>query len=530
MHRHSFRSKSTVIGLLGLWFFVCGASGVYAAGGEDESTIPNTFEELVKRSAAAYQAAPCLEVTLTTVVDIPPDPPQQRVVRYLLGKDRQAVLEIGSLLKVVVTDDTVFIERAGVADHYLEAKAEGDLAAALAAVRGRFLIAGFWVPPQTALREGKPMAELIDTFRYSGLMGELSLAGFERTSSFYEATLVADNGSCIARFDPETFHLEQVEHHLEPKGAPEGYRLHLLGRFTTKQLPKHEADFSFSRGDRQAVESIRDLAAGTPELTKSPGEILPPEQMARRLIDTEQLVAALRPKRVLLVGETHRYEEPPAYLVSLLEQLDDRAVSLLLEMPRDAQPAIDRYLCEGDEAILQEIFTGKPVLQLQTILLWAHQNRDRVPTVLAFDESQYEIRMKRSYLADTRNVTMSHAILRQWQEHPERRIVAYAGSLHVMKNGRYKVDEPSRVTAAARLPDLGIDGAEIACVWLNGADNFPLHSTWTEPGVFVAAGAVRIPLPYFIDYPIFGVAFADEAFDYFVNLGPLTRIEVERPG
>jgi hypothetical protein len=514
-----------LIAAIGLFLLTLSMSDAHATEATDEGTAPLTFEELISRSAATYHDVPYLEVTLTTLVDVPPDPPEQRVVRYLLGKNRQAVLEIGSLLKVLVTDDTVFIERAGVADHYLEAKVEGDLATALAAVRGRFLIAGFWVPPQAALREGKPIAELIDTFRYSGLLGELSLAGFKRSPSFYEATLVADNGSCIARFDLETFNLEQVEHHLKPKGAPEGYRMQLLGRFTTRQIPQHEADFSFSRGDRQAVETIRDLAASSPGIGKSPEEILAPEQMAERLIDTEQLVAALRPKRVLLVGETHRYEEPPAYLVSLLEQLDDRVVSLLLEMPRDAQPAIDRYLCEGDEAILQEIFTGKPVLQLQTILRWAHQNRDRVPTVLAFDESQYEIRMKRSYLADTRNVTMSQAILRQWQKHPERRIVAYAGSLHVMKNGRYKVDEPSRVTAAARLPGLGIDEAEIACVWLNGAENFPLHSIWPEPGVFVAAGAVRLPLPYFVDYPIFGVEFADEAFDYFVNLGPMTRIE-----
>ena len=38
---------------------------------------------------------------------------------------------------------------------------------------------------------------------------------------------------------------------------------------------------------------------------------------------------------------------------------------------------------------------------------------------------------------------------------------------------------------------------------------------------------VRIPIAYFIDYPIFGIEYADQAFDFFVNLGPLTRIEVE---
>jgi hypothetical protein len=514
---------------IGLLLITLAVGDARATGATDEGTAPSTFEELVEKASMLYREAPYLEVTLTTLVDVPPDPPGQRVVRYLLGKNRQAVLEIGSLMRVVVTDRTVLIERSGVADHYLDAQVEGDLEAALAAVRGRYFLAGFWLPPHAALRDGTAMPEVIDSFRYSGLMGQLSLAGFERTPGFYEATLVAENGSCIARFNPETFHLEQVEHYLEPKGAPEGYRMHLLGSFTTNQVTQQEADFSFVRGDRTAVESIRDLSARAAEITRPPGEILPPEQMARRTIDTEQLVAALRTKRVLLVGETHHYEEPPAYLVSLLEQLDDRAVSLLLEMPRDAQPAIDRYLCEGDETILQEIFTGKPVLQLQTILRWAQQNRDRVPTVLAFDESQYEIRMKRSYLTDTRNVTMSQAIYRQLRLHPSRRVVAYAGSLHVMKNGRYRVDEPSRLTAGARLPGLGIDEAEIACIWLNGGDNFPLHEIWPEQGVLVANGAVRIPLPYFVDYPIFGVEFADEAFDYFVNLGPMTRIEFDRP-
>jgi hypothetical protein len=29
------------------------------------------------------------------------------------------------------------------------------------------------------------------------------------------------------------------------------------------------------------------------------------------------------------------------------------------------------------------------------------------------------------------------------------------------------------------------------------------------------------------DSPIFGVTFADELFDYFVNLGPMTRVDAE---
>jgi hypothetical protein len=37
----------------------------------------------------------------------------------------------------------------------------------------------------------------------------------------------------------------------------------------------------------------------------------------------------------------------------------------------------------------------------------------------------------------------------------------------------------------------------------------------------------RIPVAYFVDYPIFGATTAGEFCDYFVNLGPLTLVEME---
>ena len=123
---------------------------------------------------------------------------------------------------------------------------------------------------------------------------------------------------------------------------------------------------------------------------------------------------------------------------------------------------------------------------------------------------------------------MAAAIYREWQTHPERRIVAYAGQLHLMKAGRYKVNRPSRNTAGSRLPLLGVPVNEIAVIWLNGSDNFYLHESWEKPGVLgLAQFPVRIPIPYFIDYPIFGIQYADEAFDYFINLGRMTRIEMD---
>ena len=189
----------------------------------------------------------------------------------------------------------------------------------------------------------------------------------------------------------------------------------------------------------------------------------------------EDLAATVREKRVLLVGEDHHYEEPPAYLTTLLELIDEKPVSLLLEMPADVQDSIDRYLQEGGDEILDEIFTGKPVLKLQRLLRWARENPQRVASVIAFDEPMDEIRLKRSYLADTRNVTMSDWIHREWKTHPDLRIVAYGGQLHLMKAGRYRFNQPSRQPAGSRLTGLGIPENEIAVIILSGGENFHLH-------------------------------------------------------
>jgi hypothetical protein len=490
---------------------------------------PRSVEQLFERSGRAYGTLGPLEITLTTSVEIPHAEPGERVVRWVLGKGREAVGEIGSEVRVVVTDEDVFVERAGVGDRYLEVSAEGDLAAALAAARGGWGLAGFWEPPQSALRAGKSVAEIADAFRYSGLLNELSVVGLERTpESHYEVRLKAENGSCTARFNPDTFHLDEVEYLVEPPGAPEGYTMRVRGRYRIRQIPRADTLFTFDAGEREAVGSLRDLDGVPPGIGEPPAAILSSAALSARLVSLPELATALRERSVLLIGEDHLYEEPPAYLTALLEELDDSPASLLLELPRDLQPAIDDYLRNGSEAALNEIFTGNPVLQLQHVLRWVHEHRAKVPTLLAFDEPQYEIRLKRSYLTDTRNVTMARAIARQRREHPERRVVAYGGQLHMMKAGRYRVDEPSRDTAGSRLPGLGVPPEEIASVMLAGGEDFHLHSIWGQPGVLPTDGEpVRIPIAYLIDYPIFGLAFADEAFDYFVNLGPLTTIEVE---
>ena len=497
------------------------------AGAEDFE--PTTAWELFRRSAQAYQAVPSMEIVLTTSVEIPGSEPGERVVRYLFGKEGEAVVDIGSLMRVVATGETIYVEKAGHEDRYFAVPCESDVGSCLAAVRGRSSFAGLWEPPQAALRAGKGLAEIVDAFRYSHLLGELSVADFKRLPGpAYEVLLEADNGTCLARFDGSSFFLQDVEYRIEPPGAVEGYVMQLVGRYSTREIDYDAALFKFSTENRKFVESLRDLSPAPPGITRPPEEILSPEELSDRLLLLEDLAAALRDKRVLLVGEDHLYEEPPEYMVALLKKLDDKPISLLLEMPNDVQHEIDQYLREGSESVLDEIFTGKPVLQLQRLLRWAHQNRKLVPTVKAIDEPLQEIQLKRAFLADTRNPTMAQSIVREWKAHPDRRIVVYAGQLHIMKAGRYKVNQPNRQTAGSRLPGLGVSSDEIAVVMLNGGENFHLHAIWEKPGVLALDGEpIRIPIAYFIDYPIFGIEFADEAFDYFVNLGPLTRIEVE---
>ena len=519
------RFQVTVVSAVSLLGLVVGST---ARAGDAE---PTTAAELFERSGQAYRALKTLEITLTTSVEIPQAEPGERVVRWVLGEGREALVDIGSEVRVVVTSDRVYVERSGITNRHLEVISGGDLAAALAAARGGWGLAGFWEPPQSALRAGKSVADVVDAFRYSSLLGALSVAGLERTpGSAYTLRLEASNGSCTARFDPATFFVEEVEYLVEPDGAPEGYAMRVHGRYTAREVSSVPSPFTFERRGRDAVDSIRDLDAVPPGIGRPPEDVLSPEALSDRLLGLPELAAAVSARRVLLVGEDHLYEEPPAYLTALLDELywsGGTAASLLLEMPRNLQPAIDDYLRTGDEAALTEIFTGKPVLQLQHVLRWAHRHRARVPSVLAFDEPQYEILLKRSYLTDTRNLTMARAILRAREEHPDRRVVAYGGQLHMMRAGRYRVDEPSRDTAGSRLPGLGVPPDEITSVMLAGGHDFHLHSIWERPGALPVDGRpVRIPIAYLIDYAIFGVAFADEAFDYFVNLGPLTRIEV----
>ncbi|MEJ2580495.1 MAG: hypothetical protein P8127_02480 [Acidobacteriota bacterium] len=438
---HGFLTALT-LGLLGPLFSLAVSA---------EERDPRTVEELFARSAAAYRALPSLEIVMNTTAEIPRSKPGQRAIRYLLGESCEAVFEIESRMRVVVTKDRIFTQYVGHEDRVLSLSHDCDLAGALAAVRGKSAFAGLWEPPQSALRSGRALEGIVDAFRYSSLLGKLSVTDFTPLSGrVYEVRMEADNGSCTARFDGSTFFVEEIEYLVQPPGGPDGYAMRMSCRISTRQIPYDSTLFAFDVEDNTVVEEFRELAPPAPGIARPPEEVLQPATLASRTLNIEGLAAAVQDRRVLLIGEDHLYEEPPEYAIALLEELGGPPVSLLLEMPADTQENINRYLKQGDERILDEIFTGKPVLRLQQLLRWARANQKYVRTVKAFDEPMYEIRLKRSHLADTRNETMAAALHREWQAHPDRRIVAYAGQLHMMKAGRYRVDQPSRQTAGAR--------------------------------------------------------------------------------
>ncbi|UCE42409.1 MAG: hypothetical protein JSV17_05455 [Candidatus Aminicenantes bacterium] len=488
-----------------------------------------TIEELLEKSHEAYRRLSPFEVNFSTVVEFPGSDPGMRSLRYRLGNGNQIMIEIGTQMRVVTTENKLFIENKSVADRYLEVSYGGNLAKTLASVRGRSILAGIWEPPQAALQKSSSIDALAGALSYSNSMGDLEFVEMARLSdSFYELTFSAANGSCKARFDSFSHLLEEIEYLVRPADAPEDYAMLLKGSYTTTPLASTEGLFSFDPGERAMVKTLRELAAPAPGISQPPESVLSPQDLTVNQITMKELAKALQDKRVLLVGEDHLYNEPPLYLCKLLEEMEERSTSLLLELPNDIQQEIDTYMQEGSESALKAIFSGRQVLQLQSLLRWSFENRHQMREVLAVDEPLYEILLRRSYLEDTRNATMAGAIARTWRKHPNNRLVVYGGQLHMMKAGRYRVDSPSRETAGMRLTRLGIPENQIVSIMLNGDENFHLHSIWGQPGVLPLKDQnFRIPIPYLIDYPIFGGTYADEFFDYFVNLGKLTKVELE---
>ena len=90
------------LGLLGLMLLVT----AFSCSAQGEPTI----EELLEKSHEAYRRLSPFEVIFTTVVEFPGSDPGKRTLRYRLGKGNQALIEIGTLMRIVATENKLFIE------------------------------------------------------------------------------------------------------------------------------------------------------------------------------------------------------------------------------------------------------------------------------------------------------------------------------------------------------------------------------------------------------------------------------------
>lgn len=228
---------------------------------------------------------------------------------------------------------------------------------------------------------------------------------------------------------------------------------------------------------------------------------------------------------ILLVGEEHFYREPKRFLCELLEAVEGRRVSLLLELPAGVQPQVDEWLRTGASPGLAALIREGDALPYGEILSWAHRHPERLSRVAAMDEDRARIVMNRALLRDTRNRTMARAILAARRERPADLAVAYGGQMHMLLAGRYRYDREDRMPIGARLLQAGVPRARIRSVLLSGQGRAPLDQAWPGPGILAMSGAVGAEAwGYFIDYPVFRTASARELFDHFVHLGPLERL------
>ena len=142
-------------------------------------------------------------------------------------------------------------------------------------------------------------------------------------------------------------------------------------------------------------------------------------------IPVGQLRAQLSGLDVLLVGEEHFYRETTRFLCELLEGVEGRRVTLLLELPSGLQVHVDEWVRTGASAGLAAAVREGQALPLGEILSWAHGHPQLVSRVVAMDEDRARIFVNRALLRDTRNATMARAILDARRERPADLAVAY---------------------------------------------------------------------------------------------------------
>lgn len=247
--------------------------------------------------------------------------------------------------------------------------------------------------------------------------------------------------------------------------------------------------------------------------------------------DAGRRLADLSGIDVLLVGEEHFYLETQAWLATLLDGVPDRRIALLLELPRGLQPEVDRWIATGRSGPLEEAIRAGNALPYGDLLAWAHRNRSRLSRVVAMDEDGSRIFWNRAFLRDTRNRTMAAAVLAARRAGPKDLVVAYGGQMHVLLAGRYRYDREDRVPAGARLLSEGVPRERIRSVLLSGEGKAPVCEAWPGPGALDLSDAIGDePWALFVDYPLFRVGSSRDLFDFFVHLGPLTRVSRREPG
>lgn len=251
------------------------------------------------------------------------------------------------------------------------------------------------------------------------------------------------------------------------------------------------------------------------------------EKLAPRILSIDSLAKRISARRIVLVGETHFKNEPIDFFIELMEKIPDEKLVINLELPNEVQPVIDKFMKTGNGSLLDEIKNHSDCLPYSKILLWCYENRNRVENVCAIDENRGHIIMMRAFCNDTRNVTMAEAIAKSSKDFPEAKIIFYGGQYHMLKAGRYMYDVENRTPAGMRLTEMNIDEHDIYSLLLDGDGRFPISAAWKNN-----FGAVEndepvssLPVNYFFSDPIYGVKYAGELFDFFVNLGELTEIE-----
>lgn len=159
--------------------------------------------------------------------------------------------------------------------------------------------------------------------------------------------------------------------------------------------------------------------------------------------ELETLSARLQTHRVMLIGEIHGTEEAPAQVAALARCLEEsgQAVRVGLEIPRDEQARIDRYLhsagiADDRQALLagsfwqREYQDGRSSEAMYGLIESLRQLALKADVaVLAFDQPSYA-----QSEDDAREAAMAAALEPALRESPQARWLVLASNLHTRVN------------------------------------------------------------------------------------------------